>query len=237
MNEERKTESAMFTDLEIGAIPSVHRKQKLRDGEVPEPVIKRLPRYFRYLRELINENDRLRISSAELAEGLHISPSQVRQDLSCIGQTGQQGYGYGVIQLYNKISETLGVKQRYTAVLVGLFGCGRALAETTLLEQRGVRLKAVFDPEAKGDRIGQYEVLDTASLCEYLSAEGADIVIFSLKEEALKDAASDAAGKVRGVWNISQTELFSDQMGCPVRNISICDSLMLLTQAMGGREK
>ena len=107
-------------------------------------VIKRLPRYHRYLGELIKE-DKLRISSAELSRIMGVTASQIRQDFNCFGGFGQQGYGYNVKYLYSKIGELLGMKEGYRAVIVGAGNLGRALAATHMFERRGVEIVALFD--------------------------------------------------------------------------------------------
>ena len=104
---------------------------------VSDAVIKRLPRYHRYLGELLAEG-RLRISSAELSRIMKVTASQIRQDLNCFGGFGQQGYGYNIKYLYGKISELLGVTEGYSAVIVGAGNLGRALAATRMFGRRGV---------------------------------------------------------------------------------------------------
>ena len=112
--------------------------------EVSPAVIKRLPRYFRYLRELIRMG-KTRVSSAELSKMMNVTASQIRQDLNCFGGFGQQGYGYNIKYLYGKISELLGVNEGYTAVIAGAGNLGRALAATRMFGRRGVSRLAMFD--------------------------------------------------------------------------------------------
>ena len=124
-------------------VPSQFCRPELK---VPSAVIKRLPRYHRYLAELLREN-KLRISSAELSRIMGVTASQIRQDLNCFGGFGQQGYGYNVKYLHGKISELLGVEEGYRAVIVGAGNLGRALAATHMFERRGVLRMAMFDVE------------------------------------------------------------------------------------------
>ena len=107
-------------------------------------VIKRLPRYFRYLRILMREG-KTRISSAELSKRMNITASQIRQDLNCFGGFGQQGYGYNVSYLYARICELLGVGAGLQAVIIGAGNLGRALAKNEMFEKRGVDVVAIFD--------------------------------------------------------------------------------------------
>ena len=111
---------------------------KKQETTVSAAVIKRLPRYFRYLRMLLNEN-KLRISSNELAERMNVTASQIRQDLNCFGGFGQQGYGYNVTYLYGKISEILGVNENYQAIIIGAGKLGQALAVSPVFSKRGVK--------------------------------------------------------------------------------------------------
>ena len=104
---------------------------------VSAAVIKRLPRYHRYLGDLLREG-KLRISSSELSEIMNVTASQIRQDLNCFGGFGQQGYGYNVKYLYGKISELLGVSEGFRAIIIGAGNLGRALAATHMFERRGV---------------------------------------------------------------------------------------------------
>ena len=100
-----------------------------QDRYISKAVIRRLPRYFRYLRELLAAGI-MRISSGELAERMHVTASQIRQDLNCFGGFGQQGYGYNVKYLYGEISKILGVDRSFTAIIVGVGNLGRALINT-----------------------------------------------------------------------------------------------------------
>ena len=133
--------------------------------DVSPAVIKRLPRYFRYLRELL-KNDILRISSGELSRLMHVTASQIRQDLNCFGGFGQQGYGYNVKYLYGKISDILGVTQNYGAIIIGAGNLGSALASSPIFVKRGVNLEALFDtsPDVIGKNINGYTVLPMDSL-------------------------------------------------------------------------
>ena len=111
---------------------------------VSSAVIKRLPRYFRYLRELIRMG-KTRISSAELSVLMNVTASQIRQDLNCFGGFGQQGYGYNVHYLYTKICEILGAENGYRAAVIGAGNLGRALVRSPMFEKRGVDVVALFD--------------------------------------------------------------------------------------------
>ena len=124
------------------------KSQASSKPNVSDAVIKRLPRYHRYLGDLLADG-RLRISSAELSKIMNVTASQIRQDLNCFGGFGQQGYGYNIKYLYGKISELLGVTQGYTAVICGAGNLGRSLAATRMFGRRGVERVALFDIDDK----------------------------------------------------------------------------------------
>ena len=128
-------------------------------------VVKRLPRYYRYLRELITQG-RMRISSGELSAMMNVTASQIRQDLNCFGGFGQQGYGYNVNYLFAKISEILGVGAGFHAVIIGAGDLGRALVHLSMFEKRGVDILAMFDTGEGmvGQCVAGVEVLPLSAL-------------------------------------------------------------------------
>jgi redox-sensing transcriptional repressor len=212
----------MKTDASVG--------YKLRLDGVSPAVIKRLPRYFRYLRELIREGT-LRISSGELSARMHVTASQIRQDLNCFGGFGQQGYGYNVQYLYTKISELLGVGEGYSAVVVGAGNLGKALMNNTMFEKRGVDVIAAFDvdPEVVGERIGSVVVRDMREVAEFCRRHTVDIAVLTLPKQATADVVRElSALGVRAFWNFTGTEPEELCPGCVVENVHLGDSLMTL---------
>jgi len=111
-------------------------------------VIRRLPRYYRYLSDLLQQNI-TRISSKELSERMGITASQIRQDLNCFGGFGQQGYGYNVQALFEEIGKNLGVDQKFTTIIIGAGNMGHALANYENFEKRGFKLIGIFDINPK----------------------------------------------------------------------------------------
>ena len=197
---------------------------------VSSAVIKRLPRYHRYLGDLLREGT-LRISSAELSRLMNVTASQIRQDLNCFGGFGQQGYGYNVKYLYSKISELLGVKEDYAAVIVGAGNLGKALAATHMFERRGVRRLAMFDvdPALVGTEICGTPVYHVDELYDYCRREGVTIGVLSVpKEEAYGVSMTMVKAGVRGLWNFANMELKINAPGVIVENIHLGDSLMKL---------
>ena len=205
------------------------RREGNRD-EVSPAVIKRLPRYFRYLRELLR-NDILRISSGELSKLMHVTASQIRQDLNCFGGFGQQGYGYNVKYLYGKISEILGVTQNYSAVIIGSGNLGRALASSPIFEKRGVKLTALFDvdPDVIGAEISGYTVLSMDTLEKYTSENPVDIAVLTTPKEVVRETAERlSALGVKGIWNFASREIELPGSDVIIENVHMGDSLMTL---------
>ena len=206
------------------------RRPQEPKATVSNAVIKRLPRYHRYLGELLREGT-LRISSAQLSRLMNVTASQIRQDLNCFGGFGQQGYGYNVKYLYGKISELLGVNEGYRAVIVGAGNLGRALAATHMFERRGVKRVAMFDidPTLVGTKICGTPVYHISTLGEFCRREGIAIGVLSVPKEAAYEVTEimvDAG--VRGIWNFANMELKIEREGVIVENIHLGDSLMKL---------
>ncbi len=198
--------------------------------EVSPAVIKRLPRYFRYLRELIRMG-KTRVSSAELSRMMNVTASQIRQDLNCFGGFGQQGYGYNVNYLYTKICELLGVGYGFRAAMIGAGNLGSALVKSPMFEKRGVDVVAIFDisEAVVGKKIGNVRVYNMDELEVRLKDYDVDIAILTLpKEYALEVAARLAKTDVRGIWNFTGKELELASSGIVVENVHLGDSLMIL---------
>ena len=206
---------------------------------VSSAVIKRLPRYHRYLGDLLREGT-LRISSAELSRLMNVTASQIRQDLNCFGGFGQQGYGYNVKYLYGKISELLGVKEGYSAVIVGAGNLGKALAATHMFERRGVKRLAMFDvdPDIVGTDISGTPVYHVDELYDYCIRENVTIGVLSVPKEAAYDVSMTMVkAGVRGLWNFANMELKINAPGVIVENIHLGDSLMKLCYEIKTEDK
>ena len=199
-------------------------------NEVPSAVIKRLPRYHRYLGDLLAEG-KLRISSAELSRLMNVTASQIRQDLNCFGGFGQQGYGYNIKYLHGKISELLGVSEGYSAVIVGAGNLGKALASTNMFRRRGVKRLALFDKNESiiGSEIYGIPVYHVDALYDFCLENKVDIGVLTVPKEAAKDVAETMVkAGVRGLWNFANMELKIDDESVVVENIHLGDSLMTL---------
>ena len=197
---------------------------------VSSAVIKRLPRYHRYLGDLLKAG-KMRISSSELSKLMDVTASQIRQDLNCFGGFGQQGYGYNVRYLYGKISELLGVDEGYRAVIVGAGNLGRALAATHMFERRGVERVAIFDnnPAIIGKEIYGMRVHSVETLGDFCRKEKISIGVLTVpKAAAYEIAVTLADAGVRGIWNFANMELSLPDKPVIVENVHLGDSLMTL---------
>ncbi len=200
------------------------------DRAISDAVIKRLPRYYRYLRELLSHG-KTRISSAELASIMNVTASQIRQDLNCFGGFGQQGYGYNVEKLYNQILDILGANNGYNAVIIGAGNLGRAIVRSPMFERRGVTVKAMFDsnPALVGDAVAGVTIYPVSELAAYCRSHKVDIAVLTLPKESAADAlriAEDAG--VLGIWNFTSNELDLKHKTAIVENVHLGDSLMTL---------
>ena len=197
-------------------------------------VVRRLPRYYRFLLELKN-NGIYRISSQALAEKMGASASQIRQDLNCFGGFGQQGYGYDVPKLFDELSSILGLDSRYSAVLLGAGNLGRAILNHVDFASRGFELKAVFDknPEIIGTSINGIAVRDVDSLAEYCQSHKVDAAFLCLPKDSAEQVADILYQcGVRGFWNFSHYDLSMKYGDVVTENVHHNDSLMTLCCCM-----
>ena len=205
---------------------------------VSSAVIKRLPRYFRYLRILMREG-KTRISSAELSKRMNITASQIRQDLNCFGGFGQQGYGYNVTYLYARICELLGVGAGIQAVIIGGGNLGRALAKNEMFEKRGVDVVAIFDNDDTlvGTKVHDIPILHINEFERYTSTHTVDMAVLTLpKEHAIEMAQRIADTDIVGVWNFTGQELDSLDTDLVIENVHLGDSLMTLNYRITNKE-
>jgi redox-sensing transcriptional repressor len=196
-------------------------------------VIRRLPKYHRYLAELLRK-DIDRISSKELSEKIGFTASQIRQDLNNFGDFGQQGYGYNVRELHREISKILGLDKEYSTVIIGAGNLGQAIANYSRFEKSGFHLKGIFDknPKLIGIRIRDVEVKDIDMLPQFLGANQIDIGVMCVPRESAQDVA-DMLVKcgVKGIWNFAPTDVNVPE-DITVENVHLSESLMTLSYRM-----
>ena len=196
-------------------------------------VIKRLPKYHRYLKELMR-NDVDRISSKELGEKIGFTASQIRQDLNNFGDFGQQGYGYNVKELYKQISLILGLDKEYTGVIIGAGNLGQAIANYNRFSESGLSIECIFDanPKLIGMRIRDIEIKDIDTLAQYLQENTVDIGIICVPRiNAQKVTDMLVKGGVKGIWNFAPVDLVVPD-GVKVENVHLSESLLTLVYQM-----
>ncbi len=245
-NSESAKESKQATDMQSEQAEETVKTRASRTykrgndySAVSPAVIKRLPRYFRYLRELLH-HDILRISSSELSEMMNVTASQIRQDLNCFGGFGQQGYGYNVKYLYGKISDILGVSSNFNAVIIGAGNLGHAIAGSNMFEHRNMNLIGIFDvaPAIIGKKIADYRVMDMAELPAFAKKRPIDIAILTVPKEFAQETAQTIANiGIKGLWNFTSTELDLKVHGIMVENVHMGDSLMRLMYEINNNEQ
>jgi redox-sensing transcriptional repressor len=207
-----------------------------RKKDISMAVIRRLPKYHRYLRELL-KNDVDRISSKELGEKIGFTASQIRQDLNCFGDFGQQGYGYNVKELLNEISGILGLSKEYKMIIIGAGNIGQAIANYTRFEKLAFNLVGIFDvnPKIIGLKIRDVEVIDIDELVSFLKTTPIDIgVICVSKNNAQTVSDIMVSNGVKGIWNFAPVDLQVPE-DIIVENVHLSESLLTLSCLMNDR--
>lgn len=202
-------------------------------------VVRRLPRYHRFLKELLASGT-VRISSGDLSAKMGLTASQIRQDLNCFGGFGQQGYGYNVKDLYEEIGKILGFDKRRKAVLLGAGNLGRAIALHMDFSSRGFELLAIFDsnPALVGMDVGGVTVSDCANLEAFCRMIRPDVAILCIPKEAARSLAGTLVDcGIRGFWNFSHYDMTLDYPGIAVENVHLGDSLSTLCFRVNELEK
>ncbi len=196
-------------------------------------VVRRLPRYYRYLSDLLRM-DITRVSSKELSNRMGITASQIRQDLNCFGGFGQQGYGYNVESLYNEIGNILGVNNKFHTIIIGAGNMGQALANYPNFERRGFLLTAIFDinPKLVGKKIKDIEIMHLDTVEEFIKEKPVDIAMITVPSENTPEIAERVARLgIKGLWNFSPMDL-KLPYDVVIENVHLSDSLMVLGYRM-----
>ena len=198
--------------------------------EISKAVIKRLPRYYRYLGELMEEKVE-RISSNDLSKKMHVTASQIRQDLNNFGGFGQQGYGYNVEYLYTEIGKILGLDTIHPMIILGAGNLGQALANYGDFEKRGFRLVGIFDinPVLEGISVRGIEIRMINSLPEFIRENQVEIAILTLPKNKAKEMAKVLIDNgIKAIWNFAHTDLDAPE-DVIVENVHLSESLMALS--------
>ena len=206
-------------------------------SRVSDAVVRRLPMYYRHLREL-EKAGVVRISSQELGERMNLTASQIRQDINCFGGFGQQGYGYHVSNLKERIGEILGLTHQYHVIIVGAGNIGRAVANYAGFKREGFNIQAMFDvsPALVGIDVHGTLVQPMDKLDQWLAAHEVDIAVLSVPKAHAQDIADQLVeGGVRAIWNFAPVDLTLPD-GVAVNNVHLSDSLHILSYRMNEKE-
>lgn len=203
----------------------------MKREHISNNVIRRLPMYLRKLDELmIQSTDR--ISSNELGKQMGLTPSQIRQDFSCFGEFGQQGYGYRVSELREQVARILGMNEKFSVAIVGVGNLGHALIENFQFSELGFTVAAAFDssPAKIGTVVSETTIQDSSKLGDWLRENPTDIVVLTVPPAvALEMARLAASCGVRGVWNFTNIDLDLGETDILIENIHFSDSLLTLS--------
>lgn len=196
-------------------------------------VIRRLPKYYRYLGDLLDK-DIQRISSKELSDIIGFTASQIRQDLNNFGGFGQQGYGYNVDALHQEIGKILGLDTKYNAVLIGAGNLGQAIANYSGFRKAGFEIKALFDanPRMIGLKIRDFEILDSEDIEEFIKENDVDIAIMCIPKKGSQELANRLVNAgIKGIWNFVPVDLDVPE-SVIVENVNLTESLFTLSYLM-----
>ncbi len=202
----------------------------MEERQISQAVIGRLPRYYRYLGELL-AHDVERISSKELSKRMHVTASQIRQDLNNFGGFGQQGYGYNVKHLHSEIGKILGLDVKHHFIIIGAGNLGQALANYASFENSGFQLKGIFDinPRLEGEMIRDVPIRMMKHMKEFIDENHIEIAVITVpKENASSVAELLADTSIKAIWNFAHTDLNLPER-IILENVHLSESLMRLS--------
>lgn len=209
------------------------------EKSISRAVIKRLPRYYRYLGDLLQQGVD-KISSKALSELMHVTASQIRQDLNNFGGFGQQGYGYNVEYLFNEIGKILGLHEKHNVIVIGAGNLGRAIANYTDFEKRGFVISGIFDtnPELIGEKVNGLEIMDFNDIDKFLK-ENDNIQIATItvpRDNAIEVASKLVTLGIEAIWNFAPIDLHLSS-NVIVENVHLTASLMQLSYKLRDNNK
>jgi len=205
-----------------------------KDERIPEAVVRRMPKYYRYLQDLENAGEE-KVSSLRMSRDLNLNASQIRRDLNCFGGFGQQGYGYSVRKLKGEIAHILGTDRKYRAIVAGAGKIGQALVSYDSFVQLGFDIEAMFDVNSDviGKTLRGKPILPMEQMKEFISENGIEIgVICTPKTEAQQIADIMVSYGIRGIWNFAPIDV-QTRNGIAVENVHLSESLQVLFYRTG----
>ncbi len=203
----------------------------MEEKEISQAVIRRMPRYYRYLGELLDEGVE-RISSNDLSSRMNVTASQIRQDLNNFGGFGQQGYGYNVKYLYEEIGKILGLNTTHYVIIIGAGHLGQALANYVKFEKLGFVITALFDVDPKliGTNVRGIPVLSIDELPDYVKNHTVDIATLTMPKSKAAQIANELVSLgVHAIWNFAHVDLELFDKDVIIENVHLSDSLMQLS--------
>ena len=209
----------------------------MKKENISDAVIRRLPRYYRQLTDLCNRGV-VRISSHSLGQEMNITASQIRQDFSCFGEFGQQGYGYNVEELRAEIGHILGVDNNHHLVMIGVGNLGHALLQNFPFSHTGFTVDAAFDvsPTVIGTSVNGAPIYSMNDLDSFIREHSVDVVVLTIPQSVAQDIANRLIDLgVRGFWNFTNVELSSPSPDVKFENIHFADSLLTLSYRIANR--
>lgn len=209
------------------------------EKNISKSVIRRLPRYYRFLEELLNEGVE-KISSGQLAKRMRSTASQIRQDLNCFGGFGQQGYGYNVAELRAEIGAILHLNGERGVILIGAGNLGRAIAAHIDFTQYGCRLIGIFDKDRSllGLEIAGLKICSTNALEDFCRERKPDMAVLCIPREGAEETVKLLIENgVHAFWNYSHYDISGDYPNAAVENVHLSDSLMTLSYSMSNKER
>ena len=198
--------------------------------KISQAVIRRLPRYYRYLGELLEDGVE-RISSNDLSKRMKLTASQIRQDLNNFGGFGQQGYGYNVKYLHTEIGKVLGLENKHNFIIVGAGNLGQALANYSHFENQGFILKGIFDvnPTLRGMSIRDVPVRMMSEMKDFIKENNIEIAVLTIPKECAIDVAKDLVDAgIQAIWNFAHVDLNVPD-NVIVESVHLSESLMRLS--------
>lgn len=205
---------------------------------ISNSVIKRLPRYYRFLGELIKQGI-TKMSSRELSERMGLTASQIRQDLNCFGGFGQQGYGYNLEELHNEIGKILGVDKGFKTILLGVGNLGRAIAGHMDFDSKGCKLIGVFDRDESliGTTVGGFEIMAASQIEEFCKKNKPVVAVLCIPKASAQGIAEKLVTYgIKAFWNFSHYDLKLEHKDIIVENVHLGDSLMTLSYRVNNEE-
>lgn len=206
---------------------------------ISQAVIRRMPRYYRYLGELL-ESGVERVSSSELSNIMNVTASQIRQDLNNFGGFGQQGYGYNVRYLYDEIGKILGLTETHNIIIIGAGNLGQAIANYGRFDRLGFKTIALFDisPELIGQDIRGIKIHDLNELEDFCENHKVDIAALTMPKQGADNTAQRLVELgIRAIWNFAHVDLNVTDDSVVVENVHLSDSLMQLSYNIAKNKK